>query len=73
MVNIGDSVLHKRTGRSGKVFGYGYQMVNNTYLPTLIVRVVEAASLSQKSFVEDLSSAWILEQEASRLSAKAAR
>ncbi len=73
MLNIGDCVLHKQTGRSGKVFGYGYQMVNSAYLPTLIVRVAEAASLSQKSFVEDLSSSWMLVEEASQLSAHPAR
>lgn len=58
MLNIGDLVLHQQTGHSGKIIGYGHQMLDGAYLPTLVVRVVEATELGSKFFVEDFSSAW---------------
>ena len=64
MFQVGDFVQHQQTGCSGKVFGFGHEIVNSVYQPTLIVRVVRPADRNQKSFVEDLSSVWMRFQEA---------
>lgn len=62
MFNIGDRVLHK-SGISGTVIGYGHQIVDSVYLPTLMVKLTDANS-SQINIVEDLSSVWsLLEQQ----------
>lgn len=59
MFKIGDCVLHQKTGHFGKVVGYGHQILDSVYLPTLKVRVNRVADMNQGSFVEDLSSAWM--------------
>ena len=59
MAKIGDVVLHKTTKQSGKVVGYGHQIVSGVYLPTLTVRVLEGTGINPGSFVEDLSSEWL--------------
>lgn len=59
MVKVGDCVLHQHNGYSGKVIGYGHEMRNGVYLPTLKVRVVQSKEQNLKGFIEeDLSSAW---------------
>jgi hypothetical protein len=59
MFQLGDFVKHQKTGCFGKVIGYGHEIVDSVYLPTLIVRVAQAAELKQQGFVEDLSSVWM--------------
>ena len=59
MVQVGDNVLHQQNGYSGKVIGYGHEIRNGVYLPTLKVRVVQGKDQNHKGFIEeDLSSAW---------------
>lgn len=64
MFQVGDFVQHQQTGCSGKVIGFGHEIVDSVYQPTLIVRVVRAAGQTQKGFVEDLSSVWMRFQKA---------
>jgi len=59
MLRVGDVVLHQKTGQSGIVIGYGHQILDGVYLPTLIVQLAEKRR-SQRIFVEDLSSEWML-------------
>jgi hypothetical protein len=60
MFNVGDYVLHQKTGRQGKVVGYGHQILNSGYETTLKVLVAESETLKKRGFVEeDLHSAWV--------------
>ncbi len=59
MFKIGDYVIHQATCECGKVVGYGHQIIDNVYLPTLVVRVVGIKHLNKKGLIEDLSCAWI--------------
>lgn len=71
MFAIGDDVLSQKTGHFGKVVGYGHEMVNGVYLPTIKVLIAESLKSGKKAFVEeDLHSAWIQQQAATALSAK---
>ncbi len=63
MLQIGDFVSHHKSEYVGKVFGYGHQIVDGVYLPTLIVRLVEATAQARRGFIEDLSSAWMRAQK----------
>ena len=59
MFGIGDYVIHEKTGHIGKVIGYGHQMVDDVYMPTLKVLVAEASNSRKRGFVaEDLHSTW---------------
>ncbi len=59
MLKVGDNVLHQKNGHSGKVIGYGHQMLNGVFLPTLKVRVVQGTEQSQRGFIEeDLFEVW---------------
>ena len=59
MQNIGDFVIHQETGLFGKVVGYGHQIVDAIYQPTLKVKVAGGSKdLSRERFAEDISSAW---------------
>ncbi|AFZ35613.1 hypothetical protein Sta7437_2061 [Stanieria cyanosphaera PCC 7437] len=57
MFNIGDRVRHKATGEVGTVIGYGHQFVNDFYLTTIIVRLLN--STVTESVVEDLYTEWL--------------
>ena len=46
MQNIGDFVIHRKTRRIGKVVGYGHQIVDAVYQPTLIVRNIKGMGLT---------------------------
>lgn len=60
MFNVGDYVFNQKTGRLGKVIGYGHQMLKIGYTSTLRVLVVEAKTSSRTRFVEeDLYSVWV--------------
>lgn len=61
MFNVGDYARHQSTGQTGQVVGYGHEIVDGVYLPTLKVQVVEAPG-GERSFVEDLASVWQQEQ-----------
>lgn len=58
MFNIGDYVQHQQTGQSGQVVGYGHNMVNYVYLPTLKVRLTRAQP-HHENIIEDASSTWV--------------
>ena len=45
MIEINSYVRHKQTGKKGKVFGYGYKIVEGTYWTTLKVELLEEESL----------------------------
>ena len=62
MQNIGDFVIHRKTRRIGKVIGYGHQIVDAVYQPTLIVRNIKGMGLNRKKIVEDLTTAWLQAQ-----------
>lgn len=59
MLNIGDYVLHKVTGKLGQVVAYGHEILDSIYLPTLKVEVASDTAIDQKTFVEDLTSQWM--------------
>jgi hypothetical protein len=58
MLNIGDYAVHKTTGHSGKVLGYGLRIVNGVHRPTLRVRVTTRKNRGRGSCLEDVASAW---------------
>lgn len=58
MFNVEDYAVHLVTGCIGKVIGYGHQMIDGAYLPTLKVRVTQGTETTVGSFVEDIHSAW---------------
>jgi hypothetical protein len=60
MLTIGDYALHKITGKLGQVVAYGHEMLDSVYLPTLKVEVVSETGMGQRTFVEDLTSKWVL-------------
>ena len=62
MQNIGDFVIDRKTRRIGKVIGYGHQIVDAGYQPTLIVRNIKGMGLNRKKIVEDLTTAWLQAQ-----------
>jgi hypothetical protein len=64
MLNIGDYALHKATGKIGQVVAYGHEMIDNAYLATLKVEVVDDAQINKKTFVEDVTSNWMPVQPA---------
>ncbi|GAB4231966.1 MAG: hypothetical protein Kow0049_14570 [Stanieria sp.] len=57
MFNISDRVQHKTTGEVGIVIGYGHQIVNDFYLTTIIVRLLNPSVT--ESIVEDLYTDWL--------------
>lgn len=58
MLRIGDFVQHKQTDLTGVVIGYGHQIIDDVYLPTLVVQLDRSQNFSSKGIVEDLSSQW---------------
>lgn len=59
MLKVGDNVLHQKNGYAGKVIGYGHEIVNGVFMPTLKVRVSRTPGENQKGFIEeDVSSVW---------------
>lgn len=60
MLIVNDYAFHPRSGRSGRVIGYGSQMINDSYLPTLKVLVNEQSQIGKRHLVmEDLVSKWM--------------
>ena len=64
MLNIGDYALHKTTGKIGQVLAYGHEIIDNAYLATLKVEVIDDAQMNKKTFVEDVTSNWMPVQPA---------
>jgi hypothetical protein len=58
MFQIGEHVLHQKTGQIGAVSGYGYQLLNGTAMTTIKVLTTQAGEVSRHQFVEDVHSAW---------------
>lgn len=59
MLAIDDYAFNQKTRHVGRVIGYGHQMINDVYMPTLKVLITESSSLRKRSFVEeDLYSTW---------------
>ena len=59
MFAIGDYVFNQKTEHVRKVIGYGHQIHNGVYTPTLKVLVAQALNSRKKGFVEeDLHSMW---------------
>jgi hypothetical protein len=59
---IGDRVQHETTGITGKVIGYGYRKVTESYyLTTLKVELISYSSI--QPIVEDLFERWQVWQE----------
>jgi hypothetical protein len=65
MLKIGDYAQHLKTGSIGRVIGYGHQILDSAYLPTLKVQLIRGKELIQGSFLEDLVSTWTLLDEGS--------
>ncbi|MBD2074087.1 hypothetical protein H6F86_09330 [Phormidium sp. FACHB-592] len=60
MFEIGEYVLHQKTGNIGKVIGYGRRMLNDSYATTLKVLVDHALASNKRGVIqEDLHSAWV--------------
>jgi len=74
MFNVGDYVFHSKTGRFGKVIGFGHEMIDRVYETTLQVLVVDSQSAYRTSLVEeDIHTEWVsssLGQSASLSQAK---
>ena len=59
MFNINEYVKHDKTGKVGKVTGYGHELIDNVYTATVKVLISEPAnSLKQLDVIEDVISAW---------------
>ena len=59
MFSIGEQVFNHKTGHIGKVIGYGYEILDNVYTPTLKVLVTGTKKSARRVGVEeDLYSYW---------------
>ena len=56
MFNIDDVVQHRKTGKVGKIIGYGYQIANFSYVLTLKVEV--SKNIPFQLIVEDITNEW---------------
>jgi hypothetical protein len=61
MFNLNQVVQHKRTGKVGKVIGYGHQTFENVDFLTIKVRLLK--NLSTKPVVEDMTKEWFSWQQ----------
>lgn len=60
MLIINDNACHQRTGMIGRVIGYGHQIVNDAYIPTLKVLVNQPLQSGKAHLImEDLVSRWM--------------
>ena len=57
MFSIDDLVQHKKTGKIGKVIGYGCQTYGNIYCSTLKVQIFKN-KIHNKLIIEDKLNAW---------------
>lgn len=59
MFSLGAEVKNQKTGTVGKIIGYGHEIVNGVYLPTLKVLAAKALNYNKQNIVEeDLYSVW---------------
>jgi hypothetical protein len=65
MFEVGDLVQHKTTGMTGKVIGYGYRKISDSYyLTTLKVELSSYSSVSSiVPIAEDLFDRWKARQD----------
>jgi hypothetical protein len=61
MFNLNQVVQHKKTGKVGKVVGYGYKTSGNAYFLTLKVRLLK--NLATKATIEDITNEWFSWQQ----------
>ena len=64
MLKIGDYVRHLSTGDLGQVVAYGHEILDSVYLPTLKVEVINNTQINRRTFMEDVSTAWVLAEQA---------
>ena len=59
MFNIGEQVLNLKTGHIGKVIGYGHEVLDSGFTPTLKVLMARVKNSGRRGAVEeDLYSNW---------------
>jgi hypothetical protein len=46
MFNIGEQVLNLKTGNIGRVIGYGHEVIDSGYIPTLKVLIARVKNSS---------------------------
>jgi hypothetical protein len=64
VIEIGDIVRHKATAITGRVIGYGYRKVTDSYyLTTLKVELREYRYIPIQPVVEDLFGRWEVKRE----------
>jgi hypothetical protein len=61
MFNLNQVVQHKKTGKVGKVIGYGYQTFENVYFLTIKVQLLK--NFPTKPVVEDMINEWFSWQQ----------
>ena len=60
MFSIGEQVFSRKTGNTGKVIGYGHEVIDSGYTLTLKVLIDKVESSGRTTAVEeDLYSNWI--------------
>ena len=57
MFSVDDIVKHKKTGKVGKIIGYGCQTDGNTYFSTFKVQIFKKKN-HEKLIIEDNLNAW---------------
>lgn len=59
MFSIGEQVFNRKTGNIGKVIGYGHEVLDIGYTPTLKVLIARVKNSGSRGAVEeDLYSNW---------------
>lgn len=53
MFSIGEQVLNRQTGNIGKVIGYGHEILNGGYTPTVKVLIVRVKNSGRRGALEE--------------------
>ena len=53
MFSIGEQVLNRQTGNVGKVIGYGHEILNGGYTPTVKVLIVRVKNSGRRGALEE--------------------
>lgn len=59
MLNVGDKVIHRRSGKFGKIIGFGQAIINNTCQTTIKVLLMPKYKSETSGLNEDLYSEWL--------------